>query len=109
MEGKKREPDVAYVPFFMYESEMFRAEKRFRRCIAFLIAAVIALFATNIGWLWRFSSCGNAKPSPCETRCVYCTNENYSQYVKVLNEAPENEESRQKKRKLSTYVKRGGG
>lgn len=39
------------VPFFVYESEITRADIRFKRMFAALIVSIVLIFASNMGWL----------------------------------------------------------
>lgn len=43
------------VPYIVYESTMARFERTIKRLIVTVIIAVIALFATNILWLYEWS------------------------------------------------------
>lgn len=46
------EKEKANVPYIVYESEMARAERRDKRQWIVIIVLIVALFASNIGWLW---------------------------------------------------------
>ena len=45
------EEKPAQVPFYVFESEITRAEKRFNRVVTALIAAIICLFLETGAWL----------------------------------------------------------
>lgn len=43
--------EMMTVPYVVFEGEMARAERHIKRLVVLLIALIIALLATNIGWL----------------------------------------------------------
>lgn len=44
------------VPFFVYESEQMRNDKRFKKMWVALITSIALIFVTNAIWLWAFTS-----------------------------------------------------
>lgn len=46
------EKEKTNVPYIVYEGEMARAERRDKRQWIVIIVLIVALFASNIGWLW---------------------------------------------------------
>lgn len=49
--GNGMEKEKTNVPYIVYEGEMARAERRDKRQWIVIIALIVALFASNIGWL----------------------------------------------------------
>lgn len=49
------ENDMATVPYFVYEAEQARAERRDRRQITALLIAIALLFIGNLAWLYVWS------------------------------------------------------
>lgn len=45
------EKEKTSVPYIVYEGEMARAERRDKRQWIVIIVLIVALFASNIGWL----------------------------------------------------------
>lgn len=45
------EKEITSVPYIVYEGEMARAERRDKRQWIVIIVLIVALFASNIGWL----------------------------------------------------------
>lgn len=45
------EKEKTSVPYIVYEGEMARAERRDKRQWVVIIALIVALFASNIGWM----------------------------------------------------------
>lgn len=45
------EKEKTNVPYIVFEGEMARAERRDKRQWIVIIALIVALFASNIGWL----------------------------------------------------------
>lgn len=39
------------VPYFVYESEITRADMRFKRMVVALVVSIILIFTSNIAWL----------------------------------------------------------
>ena len=39
------------VSYFVYESEITRADMRFKRMVVALVVSIILIFASNIAWL----------------------------------------------------------
>lgn len=44
------------VPYIVYEGSQARAERTIKRLIVALIIITILMFASNIAWLWAWSS-----------------------------------------------------
>lgn len=44
------------IPYFVYEHTMARFERTIKRLIIVIIVAVIALFASNMAWLYEWNS-----------------------------------------------------
>lgn len=40
------------IPYIVHEAEMARAERRDRRQWIIIIALIVAILASNIGWIW---------------------------------------------------------
>ena len=52
---KKKDGEVASVPYLYYESSMARNERTVRRLIVALIVAVSMIFASNFAWLYYWN------------------------------------------------------
>lgn len=46
------EKEKTNVPYIVYEGEMARAERRDKRQWIIVIVLIVALLASNVGWLW---------------------------------------------------------
>lgn len=44
------------IPYFVYERTMARFERTIKRLIIVIVIAVVMLFASNMAWLYEFSS-----------------------------------------------------
>ena len=55
IKNNELENDIATVPYFVYEAEQARSERRDRRQIIALLIAIALLFIGNLAWLYVWS------------------------------------------------------
>lgn len=53
---EEEEKKIAQIPYFVYEGEQVRNERVIRRLLIALLVVIILLFATNIIWIYEWSS-----------------------------------------------------
>ena len=51
-----KDTPVAQIPYIAYESAMARMERQIKRLWVALVVAIVAIFATNIAWLYYESN-----------------------------------------------------
>lgn len=55
-ENLERKDTVESVPYIVYESAQARHERSSKRMLIALVIAVVMLFASNLVWLWAWTS-----------------------------------------------------
>lgn len=98
------------IPFIVYEAEMLRSEKRFRRMIVLVVISVFALFASNIAWIMYLTRCDHDvedRPNTTAEACYVGERE----IVTTTSTEYEDSTERQYRRQDEAFeiLKRGGG
>ena len=63
----------ASVPYAAFESSMSRAERIIKRLVIALIAVIVLIFASNVGWLIYANNNGNTSSNYPDTQSGYPT------------------------------------